>query len=161
MDYYLLKRDNRIQSPIRLSTLPGFVESRMGAQLDEGNLGAASFHMESEQALDYEDFIFLDMTLITRYKGYAHQLVVSNAVQPVFEKFCPDMLFKPFSLINGNEKRKDLYWLCKIETDNPHVFRINEDSEAPFAVSLEVVEGLLRLSAVGMEMTKLEGGTPQ
>ena len=176
MEFFIIERDSQIQLPIKLSTIPGFFESGMGQKLDEGDISAMAFILENDNPLGYEDFIFLDVSDTAKHRDFAKHLVIADKLQIIFAEYNPEITFKPFALINGLEKRNDVYWFCKIEPvievdnidanlypllvphGNSHIIRLDMQNETKFAVTLPVVESILRCLACGVTFRKVECG---
>ena len=175
MDFFILNRDNRIQSPIKLNAIPNFFESGMGQQLEKDDLSASAFLLNESRAVELTDFIFFDISDTAKHRGYQKYMVISNKLQPVFSKYNPPIAFKPFAFINSKEKQQHMYWLCKVETVvradkiedatlypqliphyNSRIIRLELQNESKFIVTLEVLESILKYGALGIAFRKIK-----
>ena len=175
MSLFMLGRDSRVQSPLKLGDISGYFDSGMDIELESGDLRAAAFRMDVETVYEYVDFIFFDRSDTAKHRGYGRYLAISDKLQSVFSKYNPQILFKPFAVNNAKQSRQDVYWLCKVEPAvqvdtldgdlyqqllpyrKHRIIRVDFQNEIRFVVTLEVVESMLRRGVQGVTVKNLKG----
>ena len=178
----MLERDKRIKSSITLNDMQNFFSSGIAQRLNDNDKSAEIFFLEEDKEYEYVDFIFFESSIAIMHKEYKNYIIISDKLKPVFSKYNPKILFKPLGLINREENRQYLYWICMIApaiaTDRimqenedlyplvkPYytnrIIRLEYKLESRFIITLEVAESILRRNCLGATLEKITIGVDQ
>lgn len=172
MEYFILGQDKRITNAVKpigvseLVTKTGFITKNWGA-LDDL---PAQVYITQKDHQEYVDLIANPLPLI------------SDKLKQLFQKFDPDIFFKPVILADQKKMRQNLYWLmvpqnCDCLSSNSEfhknltlkrliidpqkargkwIFKIAGIMEAYIFVNLGVAESILRRNFQGIEFINVE-----
>jgi hypothetical protein len=170
MEYFVLEQDRRIVDavvPVGID-IPHQAFKRLNIEVQDEL--SVQYYVKDNPHIEYVDFIERPIPLVT------------DGVKEVFERYEPQMFFKPVVLADPKRMRQDLYWLVipelldclspwsefqkngtlkrlvidPIKVGKTNVFRIADTIEEQLLVSLHVAESLLRRGFCGIHMKRVE-----
>lgn len=152
MKYFKLRQDNRIPYGVLLTginKIGGYFESKKGdlSALDR----AIASYVNSSPVNFYPDILDRQIYMIR------------GVVKEVFDLFLPDLEYKHCCLLDNPNNRYDIYYIPVLDVlelqegaaQGRHIFRIAQAKEIEVAVSLDVVEAVLRRSPTGIRISPL------
>lgn len=172
MEFFIMCQDSRILQAIRPLGISGLVTDN-GLASERGNdldTLPVQYYLEENSNPEYVDFIASPVP------------VVSDRLKQLFQKFDPQIFFKPVVLADAAKMRQELYWLmnppscaCVADerefnedrsvkrlvidsrkVDGKWIFRVKGILEQRIIVNLGVAESMLRRGYCGIILTRVE-----